>query len=89
MIKLKEVYKSVSQRNPTQRYSIREVFVNPKHIRYIRDTSPELKTISECKVDGFEGPFCVISMEKEDIIVVGSLTEIERKLTDGRVLLNG
>ncbi len=89
MIKLKEVYKIARAVNPDQRYSLREVFINPQHIRYIRDTSPELRTIAECKVNGLDGPFCVISMEKEDIVVLGSLKEIENKITNGRVLLNG
>jgi len=92
MIKLREVYKQVSAGNPMKRYKIRDIFINPKHIRSIRDSGPVLQTISESVVDGIDNTrkeFCVLSMEKEDIVVVGSLKEIENKVVGGKVLLNG
>jgi hypothetical protein len=92
MIKLQEVYKRVSVGNPMKRYTTRDIFINPKHIRSIRDSGPVLQTISESVVDGIDNArkeFCVLSMEKEDIVVVGSLKEIENKVVGGKVLLNG
>jgi len=92
MIKLKEVYRHISSTNPHQRYKVRDVYINPEHIRYIRNSSPELQMLSESSVLGLASnhcDFCLLSMEKEDIIVVGSMKELENKLFDGRVLLNG
>lgn len=92
MIRLTEVYRHVSSKNPAQRYKVRDVYINPEHIRYIRDSSPEIQMVSESKVPGLSSHqryFCVLSMEKENIIVVGTLKELENKLFGKKVLLNG
>ena len=92
MIKLQEVYRQVSAGNPMRRYRTRDIFITPEPIRSLRDKGPTLQTISESVIDGVDSArkdFCVLSMEKEDIVVVGSLKEIESKIVGGKVLLNG
>ena len=92
LIRLTEVYgNGVIASNPT--YTLREVFVNPEHVVFIRhmdsestvrltealrESSPRVKNLSLISVNrGSVG---------EDIIVAGSVEEINRKLNENSAM---
>ena len=85
MIKLTEVVKNP---NPSfrDRYSTRDIFINPDHVSYIRpceDDNTLKESFSSSK------SFCYLLLGKERIIVMGSLGELQERVFSGKVLLNG
>jgi len=95
IIKLKEVYKRNSTAsNPLDRvkYKIREIFINPEHIVCIRPNTEMRSRLSEGLIT--EAPpttnFCTISLNRgqsgTDIVVVGTLDELNTKIEERQVL---
>jgi hypothetical protein len=99
IIKLKEVYKnSSSTASPMSKmkYYVRDIFVNPEHIIYIRQNPSMLKRLQEGLVVGTPPvtEFCTISLSRgqsgTDIVVVGNIEELnERLLNDQAGMLHG
>jgi len=97
IVKLKEVYRDVS---PTaspmlkMRYETRDIFINPEHVIYVRKNPSMSKRLSEGLINGLEEvEFCTISVSRgssgTDIIVVGTLDEVNKKLSKGAEVLYG
>ena len=98
ILKLKEVYRernlNKGRAGPT--WSTRDVFVNTKHIVMIRPNTDMSRRLQEGLVPGLEKntSFCTLSLDRgqagTDVIVVGSLSELESTVfSAGRELLNG
>ena len=97
IVKLKEVYRNIS---PTasplnkMKYTLRDIFINPEHVIYIRQNPSMSKRLAEGMVDGVNTAeeFCTISLSRgqsgTDIIVVGNVDEINDKLA-GKGLMRG
>jgi hypothetical protein len=99
IVKLKEVYRNNS---PTaspinkMKYTLRDIFVNPEHIIYIRQNPSMSKRLEEGMIDGIGNKnteeFCTISLSRgqlgTDIVVVGNVDEINDRLA-GKGLLHG
>jgi predicted nucleotidyltransferase len=84
MIKLQEVFKHQNP-NINSRYGIREIFVNPDHIAYIRPNHDAAinESISS------SGHFCSLLLNDERIVVVGSVAELRDKIFKGKGLIHG
>ena len=95
ILKLKEVYRNRSltrNKTPGQNWSTRSIFINAKHIVMIRENFEIKKVLKEGKVQGLKGnhDFCTISINGSDVVVVGSLEQLESKVRDSkREVLNG
>tara|TARA_B100000214_G_scaffold375569_1_gene362765 strand:+ start:11830 stop:12126 length:297 start_codon:yes stop_codon:yes gene_type:complete len=97
IVKLKEVYRNVS---PTaspinkMKYTLRDIFINPEHVIYIRQNPSMSKRLAEGMIDGISTveEFCTISLSRgqsgTDIIVVGNVEEVNDMLA-GKALLHG
>ena len=88
IVKLKEVFRDISATTTPQsrmNYKTRDIFINSKHIIYVRKNADMNKRLVEGLLDSDAGSdFCTISMSRGntgvDIVVVGSLEEINNKL---------
>ena len=99
IIKLREVYKNSSTTASPMakmKYHLRDIFINPEHIIYIRQNPSMLKRLQEGLVVGTlpTSEFCTISLSKgqagTDIVVVGNIEELnERLLADQPGVLHG
>ena len=87
IIKLREIYRDVTSTSSPQsrmRYRARDIFINSKHIIYVRKNTDMNKRLVEGLLDSDTGEsFCTISLSRgssgTDIIVVGSLEELNKK----------
>ncbi len=101
VIKLQEVYRSstsTSRGSPTDRmrWKVREIFVNPEHIVYARPSAEMSMRLTEGLIDGVSSDqrgFCILSLNRgnsgTDITVVGTLEEIENRISKERQILYG
>ena len=98
ILKLREVYRerSLNKGRTGPTWSTREVFVNTKHIVMIRPNIDMSRRLQEGLIPDLEKgtDFCTLSLDRgqsgTDVIVVGSLSELESTVfTAGRELLNG
>ncbi len=94
-IKLMEVYGQ--GRGSSKEYSLRHIYINPSHILCLREELVIKRLLTEGKlIEGLDKRqnFTRITVNKsafrEDIVVVGSIHEIQKKLNiDNRELLRG
>lgn len=94
-VKLMEVY-SGSQ-GVARTYSLREIYINPQHVICLRSEDGLGRMLQEGRlVDGLDKrqKFTRVSVSnnsyEEDIVVIGSIDEIYKKLnTEARNLLRG
>jgi hypothetical protein len=88
MIKLVEVVKDIG------RISLRDVFVNPKHVVYLREDNLTKKYVNESRNSSFDADqvftklFVQNGSSGTEFVVVGDPILIESKLK-GKILLNG
>ncbi len=94
-IKLMEVYNG--SQGVTRSYSLREIYVNPQHVICLRSEDGMEAMLQEGRlIDGLDKRqrFTRISVSnnsyEEDIVVIGSIDEVYKKLnTETRNLLRG
>ena len=98
IIKLKEVYRnnsSTASPMAKMRYHLRDIFINPEHIIYIRQNPSMLRRLEEGLVDDTSptSEFCTISLSRgqagTDIVVVGNIDELNERLRGKAELLHG
>jgi len=92
MIKLVEICELLNASNKSrQRYTLREIYVNPKHIVALRDEASFKQKLSEgvlpAELDERQ-QFTRVTLNKGqtglEIIVIGAPNMIERKLLQGQ-----
>lgn len=93
IVKLREVFKTSSLQSGN-RYRVRDIFINPEHVVYVRHNDDMPKRLNEGLVDGVKRgkEFCTVSLSRgtggTDIIVLGSLEEVNTAISK-RELLHG
>ena len=95
VVRFEEVYRNnVTGRDPRDRmkYHTREIVVNPEHIICIRPNVDMNSRLSEGLVSEVSPgtSFCTISLNRgqsgTDIIVIGTLDELNKKIKERKVL---
>jgi len=94
-IKLMEVYNG--SQGVARSYSLREIYINPQHVICLRvETALETMLQEGRLIDGLDKrqKFTRVSVSnnayEEDIVVIGSIDEVYKKLnTEARNLLRG
>ena len=94
-VKLMEVYNG--SQGVARTYSLREIYINPQHVICLRSEDGLERMLQEGRlVDGLDKrqKFTRVSVSnnsyEEDIVVIGSIDEIYKKLnTESRNLLRG
>tara|TARA_R100001440_G_scaffold62874_1_gene83008 strand:+ start:117 stop:413 length:297 start_codon:yes stop_codon:yes gene_type:complete len=94
-IKLMEVYNG--SQGVARSYSLREIYINPQHVICLRVESDLQTMLQEGRlIDGLDKrqKFTRVSVSnnayEEDIVVIGSIDEVYKKLnTEARNLLRG
>lgn len=94
-IKLMEVYNG--SQGVSRSYSLREIYINPQHVICLRVESDLQTMLQEGRlIDGLDKrqKFTRVSVSnnayEEDIVVIGSIDEVYKKLnTEARNLLRG
>ena len=93
--KLTEVYSAGN--GISRKYSLRSIYINPQHIACLREEQVIKRLLGEGKlIEGLDHRqnFTRVTLNRssiqEDIVVVGSIEEINRKLNiEARELLRG
>jgi hypothetical protein len=90
MIRLVEVVRQL------ERFDLREVFVNPRHVVSLREDGQTSKALNEGKLpDGIDPrqTFTKLTLDKGtvglELTIVGSPSVVESKLKSQRQVLNG
>ncbi len=95
IIIFKEIYKNETFRHHAQerkRYGVREIVINLEHIVCIRPNTDMNSRLSEGLIAGAppNASFCTISLNRgqsgTDIVVVGTLEELNKKIKERKVL---
>lgn len=86
MVKLKEVRKKEFRDESDIRYTLHDLFINPSHVRAIRPHNVSGPLKEGLVKETSARDFCVLSLEREDVIVVGSVLEIRKKLMKKEIL---
>jgi len=87
MIKLQEVVSVVASDDWRNRYKyeVRDIFVNPEHIQYIRPNNSRQLVESLASA---HGNYCNIWIQGREMTVVGTLDELQKRLFSGKGLLH-
>ena len=87
MVRLQEVYETISSADWRNRhtYKLRDIFVNPEHIQFIRpNQSNKLQESLGNKGQGY----CNIWIQGREVVVVGTLEQLEEKLFKNKRILH-
>jgi len=89
IVKLKEIFRNATTTG--KRYRTRDIFINPEHVVYVRSNDDMVRRLNEGLIEGATGDnFCTISLSRgaggTDIIVLGSLEEINRTISKREIL---
>jgi len=87
MIKLQEVVSVVASGDWRNRYKyeIRDIFINPEHIQYIRPNTN--RKLVESLVHA-QGEYCTLWIQGREMTVVGTLKELEERLFKNKRILH-
>ena len=87
MVKLQEVVTTVASNDWRDRYKyeIRDIFINPKHIQYIRPNNN--KNLRESLANG-SGDYCTLWIQGREMTVVGTLKQLEERLFSKKGILH-
>ncbi len=100
MVKLVEIHSvgSFSQTNdgPKENFSLRETWVNPKHVVFMRDDGQMWERIRDTSIgknldfgQSFTRLYISHGQNGLDIVVVGDLRQVEEKFKNCQELLKG
>ena len=93
---MKKLIEVMQNSTLSKSYSLREVFVNPRHVVMLREDHVTKKTINEKKmIEGLDDrqQYTRVTIHNGTVgsqfVVVGSPAVVETKLKTGKQLLNG
>lgn len=93
MIQLVEIVENTLPTRPTDRYTLREIYISPEHVIMVRDDNTTLRNLVEAKdilpdlsrSVGFSRVTVNKGTTGHEIIVVGSVSTIYEKIETSKI----